>query len=245
MDAAENKLSAMLAGADPEEVTIKRQQVEATQQSLELARQSLELARQSPKLAQQSLVYAQKQLDKATLTAPFSGVVAEVYPNEGEIVSVSTTIVHLIDPASIELKAEVDEIDIPRVKPGQRAIISVDALPDIELEGEVTVIAPSAKEEAGVRVYGVRIRFDIPTGSGLKPGMSATAAIIVDERNNVLLVRSRAVKRDNQGRPIVEVMAGEQVEERPVVTGLSNGRQTEIVSGLSEGETVVVEPPVE
>ena len=99
----------------------------------------------------------------------------------------------------------------------------------------------SAKEEAGVRVYEVKIRFDIPTDSGVKPGMSATADIIVDELNNVLVVPSQAIKRDKHGKPMVEVKIEDQVEERQVVTGFSAGFQTEIVRGLSEGEVVVLD----
>lgn len=90
-------------------------------------------------------------------------------------------------------------------------------------------------------MYEVKIGFSVPEGSGLKVGMSATADIIIDERSNVLLVPDRAIKQDSQGNPVVEVMVGEQVQERPVVIGISDGIQTEIVSGLKEGEVVVIE----
>jgi multidrug efflux pump subunit AcrA (membrane-fusion protein) len=71
--------------------------------------------------------------------------------------------------------------------------------------------------------------------------MSADADIVIKERNNVLLVPSRAIKKDSQGNPMVKIMVNEQVEERPVVIGISDDFQTEIVDGLKEGETVVVE----
>ncbi len=238
--AAEVRLSELLASPDTEEVAIKRLQLEVAQQSQELVQQSLELAEQSLELAKQSVEQARQQLDKATITAPFDGLVAHVSVDEGDTVSTATTIIHLIDPSSMELKVQVDEIDIPEVKPGQRAIIEVDALPALPLEGEVSFISLLPTEEAGVIVYDVKVTFDVPEGIGLRAGMSATADIIIAERNDVLLVPDRAIKQNSQGKTIVEVsMVGGQAQERVVVTGISDGYQTEIVSGLKEGEVVV------
>jgi HlyD family secretion protein len=94
--------------------------------------------------------------------------------------------------------------------------------------------------EAGVIVYDVEIEFQVPEGTGLKVGMSATADIIIDKRENVLLVPARAIGRDSQGNPAVELVVGnEQTEVRKVTTGLSDGFQTEILSGLEEGEVII------
>ncbi len=90
-------------------------------------------------------------------------------------------------------------------------------------------------------VYEVKISFDVPEDYGLKAGMSASADIVIDERSNILLVPSRAITQDSQGNPVVKVVFNEQIEERPVVTGISDGFDTEIVSGLSEGDVVVIE----
>jgi len=218
---------------------IAKLQIKAAELQLEEAEQSIELAQQSLELAQQSLELAQKQLDEATLIAPFDGMVASVDADEGDTVLTTTTIIHLIDLASMELNAEVDEIDIPEVKLRQRAIIEIDALPALQLEGEVTSISSLATEEGGVVLYEVTIGFNVPEGSGLRVGMSATADIVIDERSNVLLVPDRAVKQDSEGNPIVEVMVNEQIEERAVVTSISDGFQTEIVDGLEEGEVVI------
>ena len=261
LDTAEDILEAMLAGTDPQEVVIKKLEVELAQQSLELtqlsqglagqsleqARQSLELAQQSLELEQQSLVQARqslaqarKQLDEATITAPFGGVVASVDVDEGDSILATTTIIHLVDLTRLELEVEVDEIDIPGVKMGQRAFINIDALPGVELEGKVTFIPPVSREEPGLVLYDVKIGFDVPQGFELRGGMSATADIVIDERSNVLLVPNQAITLDSQGNPVVMVMVNEQVAERRIVAGISNGSQTEILSGLSEGEVVVV-----
>ena len=245
LNTAEDKLDAMLSGADTKEVAIKKMQVEAAQQSLELTQQSLkltqpslQLAQQSLQLAQQSLVHAQKQLNEATITAPFDGVIARVGADEDDTVSVTTIIVHLIDLDSMELKAQVDEIDITQVKLGQKAIIEVDALPALLLEGKVSSINLLPIVEAGVIVYDVEVEFDVAEGTGLRTGMSASTNIIITERSNVLLVPERAIKEASQGNPVVEVIVNEQTEQRAVVIGISDGFQTEILSGLEEGEIV-------
>jgi HlyD family secretion protein len=141
----------------------------------------------------------------------------------------------------MELSVELDEIDVPDVEKGQRAIIEVDALPDLSLEGEVGAIRLVPTLEAGLVLYEVEIDFDVPQDSGLRVGMSAEADIIIVERSGVLLVPDRVIQQDRQGSSIVYVMVDEHIEERSVVTGISDGFYIEIVSGLEEGEMVVTE----
>ena len=237
-DAAEAALNAKIMSYDTEEVDIKKMEVAVAEQSLALSRLSLEQA-------QQSLEYAQEQLDEATITAPFGGVIAKIYSEEGDVIPpptmASQVIIYLVDLTTIELNVEVDEIDIPGVKPGQRVIIDVDALPDVEFEGEVLTISPVAEEEEGVILYEVKVGFNVPEDSGIKVGMSAEADIVIVERNDVLLVPSRAITEDSEGNQVVKVVVNEQTEERQVVIGISDGFDTEIVSGLNEGEVVLVE----
>ena len=198
--------------------------------------------------AQVSLDRANDDLSKAVMVAPFDGVIAVVNVKEGDSLSAfdyaTRTIIELVDPGKMELSAEVDEMDIPSVKLGQKAIINVDALPELNLQGKVTSISPLATEESGLVLYKIKVSFEAAEGAGLKAGMSATADIIVNERSNVLLVPSRAIGQDSQGKPVVKVMVNGQIEERAVVIGITDGSQTEIVSGLNEGDMVVVEKKV-
>jgi len=188
---------------------------------------------------------ANNNLAEAVIFASFDGVVASVDVKEGDVMPpptlTLTTVIHLIDLTTMELTAEVDEIDIAVVEPGQGAIIEVDALPALQLDAEVISISLLPKVEEGVVLYEVGIGFDVPEGSKLKVGMSATADIIIHGGSGVLLVPNRAIEQDSDGNPVVKVMVNEEIEERPVVTGISDGYQTEIVDGLSEGEIVVLE----
>ncbi len=216
--------------------------VKVAESQLEAAKAQLEAAEGQLEAAEQAVAEVQKQLDEAIITAPFDGIVASVDADEGDSISPGMTIVHLIDPTGMELEVEVDEIDIAEVKPGQKTIIEVDALPALQLEGEVKSISTLSIEMGGLVLYEVTIGFNVSLDSGLKIGMSAIADIILEERSNVLLVPNRAITQDSQGNPIVKVMVNEEeIEERPVVTGISDGFDTEIVGGLSEGDVVVIE----
>ena len=213
--------------------------------AVEAAESQLKAAELQLKAAELAVTETQKQLDEAVITAPFDGEVASVHAEEGDIYSpTGMPVIHLIDLTSMELEVEVDEIDVAEVKPGQRAIIEVDALPALQLEGEVASISLLSKKLGGLVLYEVTIGFDVPQGYNLKIGMSAIADIIFEERSNVLLVPNRAITQDSQGNPVVKVMVDEEIEERPVVTGISDGFDTEIVGGLNEGDVVVIETKV-
>ena len=206
---------------------------------------AVEAAESQLEAAELAVAEAQKQLDEGTITAPFDGEVTSVHAEEGDLFSpTGMPVIHLIDPTIMEIEIEVDEIDIPEVKLGQKAIIEVDALPALQLEGEVASISLLSKKIGGLVLYEVTIGFDVPQGYNLKIGMSAIADIILEERSNVLLVPNRAISQDSQGNPVVKVMVDEEIEERPVVTGISDGFDTEIVGGLNEGDVVVIETKV-
>ncbi|MFC1897284.1 efflux RND transporter periplasmic adaptor subunit [Chloroflexota bacterium] len=216
-------------------------QLEIAELQIELVEPQLEVADLQLEAAEQALGEAQEQLDKATITAPFDGAIVSVDVDEGDVVSMATPIVYIIDLSSIELQAEVDEIDIAEVESGQRAIIEIDALPALQLEGKVSSISLMPIMEAGLVMYDVTISFDATEDSGVRIGMSTTVDIVTNERSSVLFVPNRAITQDSQGNPIVMVMVDEgteELEERLVVLGVSDDFQTEIVEGLEEGETV-------
>ena len=266
LDAAESTLDAMINSYDTEEVAIAKLQVEAAEMAeaqaqknldklteditikelqSEAAKASVEQAQESVALARESLDQAQKQLDEATITAPIDGIVASINAEEGDIIPSPTMspqpVIYLIDPTSMELIVEVDEIDVPEIKVGQEAIIELDALPDVEFAGIVTIIYPLPTEVGGVVLYDVKIELNVPEDSGIKIGMSASAEIILANRSNVLLVPDRAITEDSEGRTIVNVMVNEQIGERLVEIGISDGFDTEIINGLREGEMVLIE----
>ncbi len=222
--AAEQRRDEMLAGGDSAEVTLRRLEVAAARQALE---------------------QAQKNLAEATITAPFEGIVGAIYVGEGDIIPpptmAPTVAIYFITPTGLELKAEVDEIDILDVEVGQSVVIEVDAIAYDLFEGTVTLISPVPIMQAGLVLYEVTISLVIPADAGVMVGMSATADIMIEQSQDTLLVPERAVGLDDQGNTVVRVSVEGQLEVRPVVIGISDGLQTEILEGLSEGDMVSVE----
>jgi RND family efflux transporter MFP subunit len=196
--------------------------------------------------AQLALDNAQKQINDATITAPFDGVIANIYPKQGDIipspVASPQIIMYLVDTTDMEVDINIDEMDVPSVQAGQRAIISIDALPGTTLNGTVTSVAtvPNAQAAAtGATIYVAKVNFTVPQGLAIKVGMNVRVAIVTNEHKNVLLLPNDAIKKDDQGKSYVEIMNDQQVVTKPVVIGLSNSTQTEIVSGLNEGDKVI------
>ena len=206
---------------------------------------ALENANVNLDTAKNELDSARDELEKSEMKAPFDGIVARVPAKEGEVLTAvnypTRTIMTVINPGWMELEVEVDEIDIPGVKLGQEGIIGIDALPELELAGEVTFISHLSRQESGLVLYLIKVGFVVPEDSLLREGMTATIDIVTNEGKDVLLVSDRAIKKDSEGNPVVKVMVNGQIEERPVTLGMSDGIETEIIQGLNEGDEVVIE----
>ncbi len=205
------------------------------------AKTALDISKIDLATAKLELANARLELDKATIVAPFDGIASEVTINEGQQLSAMTyanPAIRLVDPGQIEMTGVIDEIDIASVKLGQEADITLDALPDMEVRGRVTFISQIGTVQAGVVSYKTTITLEKPDEE-LRDGMSATAEIIIDRHDNVLLIPNRAVQ-GSWDNPWVEVVVGEQIEQRQLTLGLSDGIKTEVLSGLEEGEMVVL-----
>ncbi len=131
----------------------------------------------------------------------------------------------------------LSEVDVVSVKTGDKATLSFDALPDKTFTGKVLGINTTGSVSSGVTSYPAIIQLDTPNDVIL-PNMSATANIITNIKNDVLTVPSTSVQTVS-GQPTVRVLKNGQMSNVIVETGLTSDTQTEIISGLSEGETVV------
>lgn len=227
-----------------EDIEIARDKSQSRTWQLPFSIKVLELQTNQVKIAMEmaemELARARLELDKTVIVATFDSVVAEVNINEGQELSAMTyanTAVHLIDPSEIEMSGVIDEIDIAKVKLGQEADIILDALPGKEVKGRVTFISQAGTVQAGVVSYKTTITLEHPEEE-LRDSMSATAGIIIDRRDNVLLIANRAIQGSWEN-PVVEVIIGEQTEQRQVTLGMSDGIKTEVLSGLEEGERVI------
>jgi RND family efflux transporter MFP subunit len=211
------------------------------EQRVDAAEANWETAKYNLKIAKINLDSAKLNLDKAVITAPLNGVVASITVIEGQAIStasLATPAMTLVGTSGIEMQGTIDELNIASVKLGQTVNITLDALPDKEPAGTVTFISPMGTVVAGIVSYATTISLENPSAE-LKDGMSATAEVVVARRDNVLLIPNIVIQGTVQNPFVALLINGKQIE-RQVTLGLSDGANTEVLSGLEEGEQVVV-----
>jgi len=243
--------------ADWRESVLEHERVKAAAAAEESqARVKLASAKATYELEKEELAKLEEQKRNCLIRAPQPGLV--VYASsvnswrrrnrpieEGASVSERQEIIHLPDLTTMIARTTVHESRVNKVKPGQRAIITVDALPDLTLEGTVKTVADLPDPQhwlQDVKVFSTDIKVK-GVHPGLRPGMSCRTSIIVAELKNVLYVPLQAVALRGE-RKVCYVATDKGVEMREVETGLFDDKVVEIKRGLKEGERVLLTPPV-
>jgi HlyD family secretion protein len=197
-----------------------------------------------------SLKQFQEQLSYTTITAPIDGVVLSRDVEVGDAVSSilvlgsgATLVMTLGDTSEVYVKGKVDESDIGKVYLGQPARIRVETFKDKTFTGHVTKISPMGVEKDNVTTFEVRVSINNPGGE-LKAEMTANAEIILDEHHNVLMIPEGAIMYDKDKKASVDIpvpSAKDGMKKIAVNIGISNGVKTEVLSGLKEGDQVVLQ----
>lgn len=255
-DAAQANLELLLAGATGAEIAAARSTLAEAQASLarlQAGAGAVELARAETQLAQAEigLRRAQNNLENATLRAPFDGLVTAVHVSEGEIAS--GVAVELLDPGSMQVVLDVDEIDVGDLAVGQEARVTLQPWPDEEIRSEVLSVAPAANNLAlNSAIATFRVRLALPeVDLPIREGMTADASLETARREDVLLAPNRAIIVEREtGRYFVNVVetgadGAERTRQVEVTIGLRDDRYTEITSGLAEGDRVRIGPVVQ
>jgi multidrug efflux pump subunit AcrA (membrane-fusion protein) len=194
--------------------------------------------------ARAALESAEVDRSFTVLRSPIEGVVASVATQEGETVAAglnAPTFVTIVDLERLQVNAYVDEVDIGKVATGLRAVFTVDAFPARDFTGRVAAIYPTATIQDNVVKYIVALDIDGQYVGLLRPEMTASVRIELDERT-VLTVPVRAIRQD-AGRSVVHVIKGDRPEVRPVRVGWRDGPWAEITDGLAEGERILLDAP--
>jgi macrolide-specific efflux system membrane fusion protein len=226
------------------------------QANLESARRALQLVRSGTterrkqasadyERAMAALTSAMVDRSFAIISAPISGIVASVATQEGETVAAglsAPTFLTIVDLGRLQVNAFVDEVDIGKVRTGQAATFSVDAFPARDFAGQVSAIYPSATIQDNVVKYVVAVDITPGVEGTLRPEMTASVRIRIDERT-VLAIPARAVRREDGGS-VAYVRADGRSRARPIRIGWRDGSWVEVVQGLREGERVLIDPPV-
>ena len=210
-----------------------------------IAQSQAEVARDKANLKQ-----LEEQLSYTDITSPLDGVVLSRDVQLGDAVSSilvlgsgATLVMTLGDTSEVYVKGKVDESDIGKVYLGQPARIKVESFKDKTFYGKVTKISPMGVEKDNVTTFEVRVSINNPGGE-LKAEMTANAEIILEEHKNVLQIPEGAILYDKDKKASVEIpdsKAKDGKRKLAVNIGISNGAKTELLSGLKEGDQVVLQ----
>ncbi len=181
---------------------------------------------------------AKAALGQTRVTAPFTSTVTEIDTHEGELVGGFNTLAAVADLTALQIAAQIDEIDVANVKVGQRVQARFDAFPGEQFDGSLIRLFPAASTQRGSTVYGAIVDFS-PRGFQVRPGMGASLKILTIDKPGVLLVPNRALKNVGTRKAVTVVSPGPS-RDVVVETGVTDGNNTEIVSGLNEGDQVLL-----
>lgn len=210
-----------------------------------IAQSQAEMARDKANLKQ-----LEEQLSYTDIVSPIDGIVLSRDVEVGDAVSSilvlgssATLIMTLGDTSEVYVKGKVDESDIGKVYLGQPARIKVESFKDKTFNGKVTKISPMGVEKDNVTTFEVRVSINNPGGE-LKAEMTANAEIILEEHKNVLQIPEGAIIYDKDKNAFVDIpdpKAKDGMKKIAVNIGISNGAKTELLSGLKEGDQVVLQ----
>jgi len=199
---------------------------------------------------QANLKQLEEQLSYTDIVSPIDGIVLSRDVEMGDAVSSilvlgssATLVMTLGDTSEVYVKGKVDESDIGKVYLGQPARIKVESFKDKTFNGKVTKISPMGVEKDNVTTFEVRVSINNPGGE-LKAEMTANAEIILEEHKNVLQIPEGAIIYDKDKKASVEIPAPKEKEGKKKIAvniGISNGAKTEVLSGLKEGDKVVLQ----
>ncbi len=208
-------------------------------EALEIRRDKARIAKS---LAEKELALARLQLERMHGRAPEAGTVVEKQVEVGEWLTPGRPVFLLADVRRLKVAALVDEIDVPRVRVGNRADVSADGVPGRAFGGRVTQIWPSARIERESTVVKVVVELDreVEAGEGLRIGNQVDVRIVPERVEKGVLVPVEAVQENRDGTAVVWVVADGRVSRRAVTVGLHNARDAQVVEGLRVGETVAL-----
>jgi len=211
---------------------------ETAQTQIKLTGANINQAEAQLELSNINLELTKLELDKNQILAPFDGIVLSSTFSDGEFASPGMTAISVISSQYI-IKADVNETDIAKLNPGQKAEITLDAYPDKSFQGEIAEISPTSRDLAGIVSFEIKIKPDDSAQSYLKYGLSSNVTIIISKVENVLYAPLQSIYEEN-GKKYVDVLTENNESKKvEITTGNQNYDYIEIKSGLSEGDQII------
>lgn len=227
--------------------------ISVARQEVTLAQMGVTSAKLGLTSASTALAQARDNAAKRTVTAPVAGLVTVLNAVNGQALSgggssstsaggtgsSATGAVEISDLSTLRARVQVNEVDLVKIKLGQKATVSFDALPGGDASGTVSAIAPTGTNTQGVVTYDVDVTLET-IDARLRPNMSCTVDIVVETKQSALVVPTSALRTDSATKTkYVYVVTGQDVARVDVTTGLVVGTTTEVLTGLTEGQEVV------
>ncbi|MDD5527659.1 MAG: biotin/lipoyl-binding protein [Patescibacteria group bacterium] len=189
--------------------------------------------------ARTQLQQAVDSYNNTIITAPFDGQIAAVTPQKGDQISAGTSIATLITNQYVAI-IPLNEVDVAKVKTGDQVILTFDAIDGLSLTGKIIDIDTLGTVSQGVVTYNVKIGLDTQDPA-VKPGMSTSVSIITEVKTDVLAAPNAAIKSQGNLYYAQELDAKGQPQNYPVQVGIADDTNTEIISGVNEGDLVVTQ----
>jgi HlyD family secretion protein len=192
--------------------------------------------------AQTQLDQAQSALSRTLITAPFDGVVSALNAEVGSLVAPGVPIIELTNISPLRLTVQADEVDIRQIREGMPARVTLDALQNMQIPARIEQIALVGRNEGGIVSYDVQLVFD-EQNPRVRVGMTAESSIVIDERQDVLVIPNLYIRLERgQNRAFVNVLREDDaLEEVEIELGLQGQDNSEVVSGLSEGDVIAID----
>jgi HlyD family secretion protein len=229
-------------------ITINKAALDAAKAALDLKKsgpRDIDLAplRASIMDAQAAFNQANANLQKAQILAPVDGVISEIIPSLGEQVTALNPAIRMVGLSQYDIEVLLPEADVAKVSVGQTATITLDAFGDsVEFKGAVVSIEPDQTVVQDAVYYKARVQLENRDDVQFKPGMTANVTILTAKKEQALTIPARSVKTDQQaGTETVRILEGNTPVQKTIKTGLRGDEGlTEVIEGLSDGQTIIV-----
>jgi HlyD family secretion protein len=248
-DAAVRRLNNLLGTTPDTTISITRSELELAQARVRELEKKVTDLKQGPDpdevaALQVRMDAAQATLNLMNLTAPFAATVTDVNIRPGDQVVPGAIAFQLDDLARLLVDVQVTEVDINRVKAGQKVTLSFDAVPGKEFDGVVSQVSRVGKAVQGVTEFTVTVEL-VDAADEVRPGMTAAVNFIVEQIEDVLLVPNRAV-RTKDGKRVVYILAEQTPIAVEITLGASSDTMSQVLRGdLKAGDQIILNPPTE
>jgi len=228
---------------------VSDEEIEQSRTALKKAEEELQNARENLEILQNGITNRYKELSNTQIRSTIDGMILDVPVKVGNSViqantfNDGTTIATVADMSNMQFQGNVDETDVGRLKEKMPVKLTIGALQNVELAALLEYVSPKATEDNGVILFEVKAAVQVPDTIFVRAGYSANANILVESREGVLTVPESTIEFEGE-KSYVYVLSGnadveeQTFEKREVRTGLSNGIDIEILSGIVAGEKI-------